>query len=158
MTCPAWAMTVSEDVVKAGYVLNFLRYAQLPNQNLDVLTVCLDAPANILEIFKALERKKVNGKRVSVKRLSEDDVASCSAVFFSKLGAKGNQELLQQSVRLGVLTIGDIERFEKVGGMIALFTQDGKVKFRISRKALREADISLSSKVMKLATGLDDEN
>ena len=51
-----------------------------------------------------------------------------------------------------VLSIGDMEGFAEQGGIIGLTKVDGKVRFAINVDAAQRAGLTISSKLLKLAS------
>ena len=54
-----------------------------------------------------------------------------------------------------VLTVSDIHGFSDSGGMITLVKDHGKLRFQINQKALQQANMSISSKIIELAEIID---
>ena len=50
-----------------------------------------------------------------------------------------------------VLTVGDTESFARRGGVVNLVKRENKIKFEINVEAAREAELKISSKLLKLA-------
>ena len=55
------------------------------------------------------------------------------------------------SVPLGVLTVGDGERFVRGGGMVAFIIENRRVRFDINPSAAAGAGLKISSKLLSLA-------
>jgi len=50
-----------------------------------------------------------------------------------------------------ILTVGDVEGFSKDGGIIRLVTEQNKIHFRINPEAAKNANLTVSSKLLRLA-------
>jgi hypothetical protein len=53
-----------------------------------------------------------------------------------------------------ILTVSDLEGFERDGGMIRFVTQT-RVRFRINSAAASEANLTISSKLLRLADSVE---
>jgi hypothetical protein len=50
-----------------------------------------------------------------------------------------------------ILTVGESRDFLAHGGMILLVNEGGRVRFKVNLDALQEANLSVSSKLLRLA-------
>ena len=50
-----------------------------------------------------------------------------------------------------VLTVGDVEEFNSLGGMVRLLIENGKMRFAINLQAAEQARLKLSAKLLSLA-------
>ncbi len=58
---------------------------------------------------------------------------------------------------LPVLTVSDADAFAKRGGIVQMFVEDGKMKFRINARSAKRAGLALSSRLLALAELVDDD-
>jgi hypothetical protein len=56
-----------------------------------------------------------------------------------------------------VLTISDAKNFAANGGMIELFTENHRLRFRINARSAHRAGLRISSDLLKLAVGVHRE-
>jgi hypothetical protein len=57
-----------------------------------------------------------------------------------------------------VLTVGDMDRFAELGGMINLITtEDNHIRFDINKKAIERAKLKAPSQLLRLARIVDSE-
>ncbi|WP_269619809.1 YfiR family protein [Zhongshania sp. BJYM1] len=54
-----------------------------------------------------------------------------------------------------ILTVSDNDNFIKLGGMIQLLIDNGKIRFDINRSATDRADLKVSSKLLGLARNVN---
>lgn len=100
-----------------------------------------------------LTAKTVSDRRVVVRRNADpnsEDAGGCHVVFVAASEAARLDRLLASTGR-GVLTLSTIPRFATRGGMIGLVMEDGRVRLEINTQAARDADLQVSSKLLKLA-------
>jgi uncharacterized protein DUF4154 len=53
--------------------------------------------------------------------------------------------------------INDAEAFTKRGGIIQIFVESGRIKFRINTKSAKRARLQLSSQLLALAEAVDED-
>jgi len=56
-----------------------------------------------------------------------------------------------------VLTVSDSDTFTKRGGIVQIFVESGKMKFRINSRSARRARLQLSSRLLALAEVVDED-
>ena len=56
-----------------------------------------------------------------------------------------------------VLTVSDSETFTKRGGIVQIFVESGKMKFRINSRSAKRARLLLSSRLLALAEVVDED-
>jgi TonB family protein len=153
---------VTEDQVKAAYLLNFAKLAEWPR------TVLPDGPSPLvigvnganeefLEVLKAVVAGKIIGTHpLLVKPVSsEEDMKSCHVVFFRASEKRHTQAVIESVGHAGVLFVGEDESFLLQGGMINLVRDHGSVRFEVNSDALDRSEIHFSSKILALAKAGD---
>lgn len=150
-----WAQTVSESMVKAGFIYNFIKFSQWPQTRegeRPTLVICTPGTRTLDGHYLALNGRAVDGRRIEVRmQTPASDWRQCQMVFFedaddsrlaASLGSLGNAP---------VLTVGDSPNFVQSGGMIGLRRDDSRVRFDINLGAAQRAGITLNSQMTKLA-------
>lgn len=142
--------------IKAAFLYNFGKFIDWPT----------DAPANastsiILCVLgedpfgfalDALEGKAVNDRTLTIKRLVEPrSLDACHILFISPSERARMTQILGHLKRVSILTVGDIEGFTHRGGIINFTIKKNKVRFEINVDAAKQADLRISSKLLKLA-------
>ena len=91
--------------------------------------------------------------RVVVRRFGDlSHLGSCHILFISR-SAKGSlPEVLAAVGRRSVLTVSDMEAFARAGGIIGFVLQAGKIRFEINHEAARRANLTVSSRLLQLAS------
>lgn len=148
----------SEYEVKAAMLYNFARFVEWPAQVLgsasDPLVVGvlgLDPFGAILD--NTLKGVTVNGRHMVVRRFaSVAELKVCHILFVSSSETKSLPAVTQMFERSAVLTVGDMERFARQGGMIGFILDGKKVRFEINLDAAESAGLKISSKLLQLAT------
>ncbi len=163
----AWAVFVScafgaeplkgrEYQVKAGFIYNFVKFVQWPdetdNRAGNVLRLCIVSDHSETDVFFSLSGKTVRGREIIVATADEaDSLGACDIVFFSVRDADVIRERLAAAPRRGVLTIGETDGFTRMGGIINFFVANSRLRFRINIDAAARAGLKLSSQLLMSA-------
>lgn len=142
------AQGADESNLKAAFIYNFLKFAELPSasQSRGRFQLCFAGDSHA-EALRGLTGKLVHGTAVDVIRvLRSAEVESCSAIFF---GADSSLRAAGRS--FGVLTIGERPGFLDEGGIINFYNDGDRVRFEISPANAKKAGLSLSSQLLKLS-------
>lgn len=161
--------------VKAGVVVNFLRYTTWPEEAFEkadspiVLTLVGESQIDAA-LAEAVEGLTIEGRRVELKRVAyplpaegetQPDAAALAAFhealrashadFFGESEAGRIDGLLEAVDGADVLTISEIDTFAEKGGMFRLTVRQRRIAFDANEKAIKETKLQVSSQVLKLA-------
>lgn len=148
------ADSLDEDRVKAGFILNFTKYATWPAASLGTgaLRVCSPVQQALSGELRQLQGRQVQGHEISVRLAFRlEDWRNCQVLFIPASEWKEYGGALAGIARLSVLTISDSPDFIAAGGMIGLKQSDGRIRFDINLGSVRRAGLNLSSNLLKLA-------
>ena len=149
---------VSEDEVTSAFLFNFARYTSWPDQaagaDSSKVRFCFFDADRLATVFEGVIADTTLGdRRVSVTRASVvDELANCDLVY-----TDSPSPVWLDTPGHGCLTIGRSDQFIVNGGVIALVPINGHLRFKINRRAARDAGLVLSSKLLRLAIELIDE-
>lgn len=101
---------------------------------------------------ETVKGEKTNGHPIIVTRyLKPEDVKPCHILFINI----SKEEQLTQTLELlkgkHVLTVSDTKMFNRRGGMIQFVNTESKVRFQINLEATKNANLVISSKLLRLA-------
>ncbi len=177
---PSSAAGISRaSAIKAGMVLNFIRYTEWPEATFDaqndpiVLTVLGEGEmADALE--QTMSDQQVHGRVVQVRRLaypepppgkaavSDDDMSTfvstlrASHVLFVCDSEKDHLDAVFAKLdAANVLTVGDLHEFAEQGGMLGLTIRQDKVAFDANTDKIEATQLKVSSKLLRLARTVD---
>ena len=148
-----------ETEVKAVFLLNFARFVEWPPE------VFSDAAAPVMIgvlgndpfgdiLDKAVEGETLGGRSFSVNRFrSLKEIKPCHVLYVSSSGKKDLSRILERLKNAKVLTVGETERFTKMGGMIGFLLEENKVRFEINQNVAEQAGLKISSRLLRLAKG-----
>ena len=144
------AEALPENDVKAGFVLNFIRYSEGMQPIGGELRVCAVGPSPLDGKLLGLSGRGTDfGTVVVIAPSSERDWRECQVVFVGS-GDRAGPALAALSNRQ-VLTIGDSAGFAQAGGMIEIRLRSGRVRFAVNHGAIKHAGLRVSSQLLKLA-------
>ena len=155
MLLNAQAQASGEYAVKAAFLYNFARFVEWPGDALGngplLVGVVGDDPFGS-SIDQTVAGKNVNGHPIAVRRLRwGQNLRQCHILFISSSEAKRLPQILESLRGASVLTVGDIEHFDRQGGVVRFLIEDGKVRFEINVDAADQAGLKISSKLLALA-------
>ncbi len=157
------ASLLKEYKIKAALLYNFARFIEWPaeaftdpNSPLVYAVLGVDPFDTALE---TIEGKTVRGRKLVIRRIKKIDAIEDCHVLFISTSEKGHLPHILKAVKgMNVITIGEMERFAELGGMINLVKTGTKIKFEINVEAVRESGLKISSNLLKLATIVKNEH
>jgi hypothetical protein len=150
---------VTEYRIKAAFLYNFSRFVDWPEviQQPDRFTICVLGSDPFGNAIDSLAGKAVHGKQLDILRLPGKAVAGeCRVVYISDSESGRIDSILASLGNRPVLTVSDSAAFTGKGGMIRLKLVNNKVRFDINIDAAQRAGLTISSKLLSLATIVRD--
>jgi hypothetical protein len=146
----------SGDALKAHYLFNFLRFVEWPSAApTDNLTICFLGDSGVVDEFSAaFGDKRLGARRLTSHRLAPAEVAACEVLYIDAAQLSAMPDLLATQPP-GILTVSDAPDFLNSGGIIALFADGGRLRFRISVNNARRAHLRISSRLLQLASSVE---
>lgn len=143
--------------VKAVFLYNFTQFVEWPPSAF----ASADSPLVIGILGKdpfgkfideTIQGESFNGHPLLVKRLSSvDETQSCHIVFINQPDKVKLKETIDILNGKSILTVSDANNFAKLGGMVRFVTENRKTRLRINLEATRNANLTISSKLLRLA-------
>ncbi len=143
--------------VKAVFLFHFAQFVHWPpaafsnpQQPLIIGVLGTDPFGDFLDAV--VKGEKIGARPIVVKRCGKiEDATDCNILFVSGSDPRKMQELFQALKNKPVLTVGESDDFAQTGGMIRFATEDAHLRLKINLKAVQDADLSISSKLLRLA-------
>lgn len=156
--------SVGEYEVKAAFLYNFAKFIEWPNVKSEgpdmpiIIGVIGEDPfGSILD--QTIKNKTACGRGLVIKRFRLlKEIESCHILFVSSSEEKRLQEIIEIVRGWYTITVGDMDLFAEKGGMIGFTLNKKKVRFSINIKAVEEAGLKISSKLLKIANIVKDKN
>ena len=142
--------------IKAAFLYNFAKFVEWPPEAFDeedsalVLGVLGDDPFGAA--LQSLRGKTVRGRGLTIKRFdSLRDLGHCHILFITSSVREQQQKALESLQGSNVLTVGEMQRFVQMGGIINFVIRKNKLRFEINLDAGKRAGLVISSQLLKLA-------
>jgi len=150
----------SEYLIKAGFIYNFAKFVEWPatafaqpDSPIVIGILGTDPFGNLID--RIVENKKIGARGFVVKRLKWGadlkELRECKILFVGDSGKARVDELVQIVKTLPILTVGETPGFAERGGVIRFVLEDNRVRFEINVEAARQADLTISSRLLTLA-------
>jgi len=143
--------------VKAVFLFNFTQFVEWPstafekpNAPLVIGILGKDPFGSYLD--ETVKGEQVNGHPLIIQRYNKvEDVKTCHILFINPVEKEQLKTILQKLAHQPTLTVGDITNFTKTGGMIRFFTENHKIHIRINLDVVKDAELTISSKLLRMA-------
>lgn len=149
----ARAQDVSEYRLKAAFLYNFALFTEWPADLDGALNLCVYGGDPFGVEIEPLNGKKVGARGLTVQRKGQlDALKGCQIVFVSNAAIGQLPRVLEIMRGLAALTITDTPGAVQQGATLNMSVAQGRVTFEANLNAARSARLSLSSKLLRLAT------
>jgi hypothetical protein len=161
---PVQTPTSSEYQVKAVFLFNFTQFVEwpasaFPNEKAPLVIGVLGEDPFGLFLDETVQGEKVNGHPLVVRRFQRaEDTGPCHILFINWGKGDKLKQLLADLKGRSVLTVSDAADFARQGGMVRFLTENNKIRIRINLKATKAADLTISSKLLRLAEIVDSKH
>lgn len=154
----AQALVATEGALQAALLVNFAAYTYWPALPAGVLgsekiAFCVMAGTEVAEALALRQNRPLNGKSIDVKTItSAAQVVSCQVVF---VGAQAHAKINEVNQLVGtkpILVVAEENGFDQKDVIISLRLQEGRYTFKINQTEALARSLSMSSKLLKLAT------
>ena len=151
------AQDVTEVTLKGAFLFNF---ARSPNTHADtVVSACVFGDRAVADAFaKTVKGKQLAGRAIAVTTIAANEsIPPCHLLYLSGVAEARIAEIVSTLRDTPVLTVSDSDTFTKRGGIVQIFVESGKMKFRINSRSARRARLQLSSRLLALAEVVDED-
>lgn len=144
---------LSEYRLKAAFLYNFALFTQWPAEVGDMLNLCIVGRDPFGPEIDDLQGKPVGERSIVVLRKGAGDSLKTCHVAFIAAATPGNlTRALDELRERAVLTVADSPAAARQGVALNMSVVNNKVTFEANLQAARAGRISLSSKLLRLAT------
>lgn len=147
-----------EYMLKAGFLYNFARFGHWDYhlESLNEFIICSPDKYFIDAANNALKSRTIKNLPLYNKLSTLDEVttSACNMLFITSDTFIEWQNVTPLELK-NVMLIGETDTFIENGGHIRFFLSSGKIRFEIAPKQLKDAGITMSSKVLRLARVVD---
>jgi hypothetical protein len=139
--------------LKAAFVYNFIAYTEWPAATGSALNLCIYGADPFGTDIDGLQGKVAAGRQIAVHRKAAGEpLKDCQVVFVAPSAIEGLPRVLESLKRRPLLTVADSSGAMRRGVMLNMNMVQGKVTFEANLQAARDAGLDLSSKLLRLAT------
>jgi hypothetical protein len=140
----------AEATLKAKLTISLTRFAQWPaGAGAAALRLCVaQRDVVVAQAFAEGDGQVVNGRRIQV--VKSPPWSGCH-VLFVHASAERVGDLIRAASTTPVLIVGDADGTLTHGGMVEFVSVNDSIRFDVNMPAVRRAQLSLSSHVLKLA-------
>jgi len=147
-----------EAELKAAILFNFAMFTEWPTDTLPAsapLRLCVFQDNGLLPALASLQEKQVNGHRVTIRTLAAQpaaaQLATCHLLVLDAQDRDRWALLKHDLATSSVLTVADDRIIGANGAMISFGIDNRRVGFDVDMAPVRQARLSLSSKLLRLA-------
>ena len=158
---PQWAQQSkpTDYQVEAVYLTKFGRFVEWPaaaRGGDDKFTICVIGQDPLgAALDNAVQGETIGRAAVAARRITKvEDVTGCKVLFIPVSEDGQVKAILAALSSQSVLTVSDANGFTRRGGMIQFVIDGNRVRFEVNLAAARQASLTLSSDLLKLATSI----
>lgn len=147
----------SEYNAKYLAMVNLIKFTKWPQRHPDTrsLDICLIGDRPLYESWKGAKTRTIGGRRIRmffVTSSAEVDAKQCRVLFVPIAAQSQQADLIKTLAGKPILTVGESKDFLQDGGAINLHIQNRRLRFDINKTALERSSLTISSRVLKLAS------
>lgn len=143
--------------IKAVFLFNFTQFVEWPDSVFHEPQVPLVIGILGEDPFGSYLDETIVGEEMSdhplvIRRYGRiEEIKICHILFISQTETDHLEEIFASLKGRSILTVGDAASFTKQGGMIQFVTEQNKIQLQINAEAARGVDLTISSKLLRLA-------
>jgi hypothetical protein len=148
---------VSEYQVKAVFLFNFAQFVEwptsaFPHPNTPFVIGVLGVDPFGANLDEVVRGERINQRPLTVARYRDvAQVRDCQILFIPAAELSHLDEILATLKGRSILTVTDANEPAQRGVMIALVTQDSRIRLRIDLQAAKAGNLTISSKLLRPA-------
>lgn len=145
---------LTEAQAKAGFLYNCAIFIDWPSTAFarDELVIGVVGDHTLSTVVKDMQGQQVNGRTlVAVPIRTPDEMQKVHILFVAGDDPAVIRRALQQVGSAPVLTVGEHDTFTADGGVVRLFTDQGRLRFEINMTRAEDAGLRVSAKMLGLA-------
>jgi hypothetical protein len=154
---PAKAEVSREYQIKAVFLYNFAQFTQwpegaLPAEKSPIIIGIVGPDPFGPTLVETVHGETILGHPLIIEHFAHPaDIKTCHILFISQPEVRHCDEILKTIKGKPVLTVGDTDSSASASAIIRFVVEKNKVHFRVNAEAARAANITLSSKLLRVA-------
>lgn len=154
----AYAQTKTKEYqVKAVFLYNFTQFVDWPATAFKspeepfIIGIMGDDPfGNYLD--ETVEGEYIGKHPILIKRCGDlRSAMSCHMLYIGSTDREWMRTILNSVSDKNILTVSDDPSFNKLGGIIRFYTEENKIRLQINLQRSKDAQLSISSKLLSVA-------
>lgn len=148
------ASELREYDVKAGFIYQFTRFIEWPEngEGEEPFVFCVVGKNPFGGVLESFEKEDVRGRPMVVRHVEKwKNADSCHVMFISGSEKDDVAKIIRENTGKPVLTVSETSDFIEQGGIINFVRKDNKIRFEINQEKAEQANLKISSKLLKLA-------
>jgi hypothetical protein len=158
VTGVGWAaQAVTQPALRAAFLYNFVKFTEWTGEvSSGPLTICVvDDTALENALTELVDGSSINGRPVLLSHSRR--LRACHLVYLGATDPERTASILEELQGASVLTVSDGYEFVRLGGIVGLVVEQGRMRFAINPDAAQRAGLRLSSRLLHLAKILKDQ-
>ncbi len=156
-------VTGAEYEVKLGFIYNFINFVTWPNgafeSSSEPMVLCFASDNTSSDVIYKLDGKTIKGRKIKVITYQDEACLNESHVlFFATQDRDLIQEMLDLTKGRNILTVGEIDGFTHMGGIINFFKERNRLRFKVNIDAVRRNALKMSSQLLGSAKIVREEH
>ena len=148
--------------VKAAFLYQFLNFVEWPTTApgiADGMIIGVLGETALTSALQPVAARPFRGRPLVIRPLrGPRDLAAVHVLFIAGSEKERLPGILRTTRGASILTIGEVDGFTRLGGVINFVIVDGKVAFEINVRAAEEARLRISSKLLRLARIVEEKD
>jgi hypothetical protein len=145
---------ISEDQLKAAFLLNFLAYVDWPAARLSAepYVIATLVPDGVHQaLLEGSKGRKVQGRGIEVRQATRPYDTGSPHLLFVAAGTALPAEAMRAFSAASVLVVGESEQLLRDGAVIRFVLVDTRLRFDINLPNAEQAGLKLSAKLLQMA-------
>lgn len=141
--------------VNAMYIYYFAKYIDWADVQTESVTIGIIGDSPVIDQLKAVTaNKKVYGKSIVIRKITETEATECNMVIISKSESALTQKISDDVKNLPILLVTEKSGYANKGAQICMYVDDEddfKTKFQLSKANIKKAHLKVSNDLLTLA-------
>jgi hypothetical protein len=147
------------DALKSGYLFNFAKLVEWPATFGDVLPFCFMGGRGVYEALAVdVASKRIGARGLSLRSVDASQSVDGCALLYIDASAEPHARAFMSHMSAPMLLVSDADEFTHHGGMIELFNEGNRLRFRVNLDNARAANVKISSALLQLASSVEQEH
>lgn len=142
--------------VKMGFIYNFARFVTWPKEVFsdsdDPLNFCFFSDHPAANVLFKLNGQDVQNRKLTVRKIESEIIeGECHILFFGTEDETFIRRALATIRGKHILSIGEVDGFAQMGGVINFYNQNNRLRFEVNRDATKRENLKFSAQLLQAA-------